>query len=318
VVRRAVDTFTGQVVAPYQAAVLRIGFGSVWALYLLREWPNRRVLYGDQAPWSSALAGQLLARNHAFTVLAWSPARPWFELVYHLAIVSAVLFALGWRTRLTGPLFAVTVLSLQNRDVLIGDGGDNVLHLMALYLLLTRCAEVWSLDARRPRRYGPYREPRAVREALTTMLHNCGMLVIAAQVVLIYATAGWYKTQGAHWLAGTAVKYPLHIGYFTPWPALSGLLGSSVLLVSLATYATVAIQLAFPFTLFTRRLKNLLLALMVAEHLTIAVLLGIPFFSLAMIVCDAVFLPTALLRVRGRAPRSGARPPVGVSRGVPR
>lgn len=343
---RAFDAFTGRALAPYQAAVVRIGFGLAWAGYLLREWPNRRVLYGDRSPWSDELAARLLADNHAFTVLTWYHGRLWFELVYHLAIVSAVLLVLGWRTRAGGVLFMVTVLSLQNRNVFVGDGGDNVVHLMAVYLVVTRCARVWSLDARRKARGGkdgavwlwavlgfalaaeppgrvwvlwllwltagawyavdrwrPDGELRAVLDALANMLHNCGMLVIAAQVVLIYSTAGWYKVQGSRWQDGTALHYPLHLDYFAPWPWLSGLLGSSLLLVFLLSYGTVVLQVAFPFTLFNRRLKNALLALMMLEHAGIAVTLGLPFFSLAMIAADAVFLPTAALLWPGRTVR---------------
>jgi len=348
--QRAFEAFTGRAFGPYQAAVVRIGFGLAWAAFLLREWPNRRVLYGDRSPWSDQLAARLLAENHAFTVLSWHHGRLWFELVYHLAIVSAVLLMLGWRTRASGALFMVTVLSLQNRNVFVGDGGDNVVHLMAIYLVLTRCAQVWSLDARRGRegtvwlwvllglalaagppgglwllwltagawyavnRWRPDGELRAVLDALANMLHNCAMLVIAAQVVLIYSTAGWYKVQGSRWQDGTALHYPLHLDYFTPWPWLSGLIGSSLLLVFLLSYGTVILQVAFPFTLVNRRLKNVLLALLVAEHLSIAVLLGLPFFSLAMIAADAVFLPTAALlwvgrRVSGSAGRWAAEQP---------
>nr|WP_307806588.1 HTTM domain-containing protein [Streptomyces sp. FH025] len=368
---RALAAFTGRALGRHQAAVVRIGFGLVWLTYLLREWPHRRVLYGDRSPWSMELAQQLLADNGAFTVLPWFGGRLWFELVYHLAVLAALAVLLGWQTRASTVLFLVTVLSLQNRSVLLGDGGDNVVHLMAVYLVFTRCAEVWSLDARRARqgrggvvlwallgaalaagqfggfsgdsltwtgptfpylgwsplfwglwavaglwwllgRLRPLGEPRAVLDALANMVHNCAMLVIAAEVVLIYATAGWYKVQGSRWQDGTALYYPLHLDYFAPWPGLSALLGSALLPVFLISYGTVILQVAFPFTLFNRRVKNVLLAVMMAEHLGIAVVLGLPVFSLAMVVADAVFLPTGVLlrvaawpgRIRRRAGRS--------------
>jgi hypothetical protein len=83
----------------------------------------------------------------------------------------------------------------------------------------------------------------------------------------------------------------------------------------LVTYGTVAVQVAFPFTLINRRVKNVLLAAMMTEHAVIAVVLGLPFFSLAMIAADAVFLPTSFLRrlggwtarARGRLFPPGAR-----------
>ncbi|MFF2144303.1 HTTM domain-containing protein [Kitasatospora sp. NPDC058190] len=382
VLGRAVEAFTGRVLGRHQAAVVRIGFGLVWLVYLLREWPNRRVLYGDRSPWSMELAQRLLADTGAFTVLPWFGGRLWFELVYHLAVLAALAVLLGWRTRAVTVLFLVTVLSLQNRSVLLGDGGDNVVHLMAVYLVFTRCAEVWSLDARRARagrswwsewsgvglwallgavlaacqlgdfsgdsltwtgptfpylgwsplfwglwavagiwwalgRLRPDGEPRAVLDALANMVHNCALLVIAAEVVLIYATAGWYKVQGSRWQDGTALYYPLHLDYFTPWPGLSALVGSALLPVFLISYGTVILQVAFPFTLVNRRVKNVLLAVMMVEHVGIAVVLGLPVFSLAMVAADAVFLPTgALLWVAARLGRIGAGRSPGSTGGI--
>ncbi len=79
-------------------------------------------------------------------------------------------------------------------------------------------------------------------------------------------------------------------------------------MVLIITYGTVIVQVAFPFTLLNRRVKNVLLAVMIAEHAGIAVLLGLPFFSLAMITADAVFLPTVfLLWTEGRVLRAGRR-----------
>ncbi len=98
------------------------------------------------------MARRLLDGNHAFSVLPWSDGNAWFECVYLLAIVSSALLMLGWRTRTMSVLFMIGVLSLQNRSIFVGDGGDNVIHLMSMYLVLTRCGQVWSLDARRAKR----------------------------------------------------------------------------------------------------------------------------------------------------------------------
>ncbi|MFE1413731.1 HTTM domain-containing protein [Streptomyces sp. NPDC058746] len=345
---RGLEQVTGRALGPYQSAVVRIGFAGTWLFFLLREFPNRGELYGPDGPWSWALAERLTASNGAFSVLMWSGSEVWFEIVYAVAVLASAGLLLGWRTRATSVVFMVGVLSLQNRSVFMGDGGDNVIHLMAIYLVLTRCAQVWSLDARRARRcgsatagaagpllwgvlgavyaygaaagrfsagwlaafaavwvmcglwwlvdrYEPQGERRAVLDVLANLLHNAGMLVIMAEVCLIYATAGWYKIQGSRWQDGTALYYPLGLDYFTPWPGLSGLLAGSGTLVMLLTYGTVAAQVAFPFTLFNRRIKNVLLGVMMLEHAGIAVLLGLPFFSLAMIAADAVFLPTGFL-----------------------
>ncbi|MCX4526894.1 MULTISPECIES: HTTM domain-containing protein [unclassified Streptomyces] len=348
---RGLAKATGQALGPYQSAVVRIGFSATWLFFLLREFPNRGELYGPDGPWSWELARRLTDSNEAFSVLMWSGSALWFECVYAVSVLASAALMLGWRTRTMSVVFMVGVLSLQNRSVFMGDGGDNVIHLMAIYLVLTRCGQVWSLDARARRgvargsrgsrdvagpvlwgvlgvvvgygavagrltagwlvafaavwvvlglwwtveRYEPEGEGRAVLDVLANLLHNAGMLVIMAEVCLIYATAGWYKIQGSRWQDGTALYYPLRLDYFTPWPALSGVLAGSGVLVMLLSYGTVAVQVAFPFTLFNRRIKNVLLAVMMLEHAGIAVLLGLPFFSMAMIAADAVFLPTGFL-----------------------
>lgn len=352
---------TESALGPYQTAVIRIGFTATWLLFLLREFPHRQEMYGPDGPWDFDLAQQLIGTNGAFTALIWSSSRFWFESVYVLAVLTSVLLLLGWRTRTMSVLFMVGVLSLQNRSIFMGDGGDNVLHLMCVYLVFTRCGQVWSLDERRARRAGQARargervgpdrigpllwsvfgvtlvavtavgrldgdltvplilwgvwlalavrwivgrlartdQPRILLDVIGNIVHNGALLVIMAEACLIYATAGWYKIQGSRWQDGTAVHYPLHLDYFSPWPALADLLSSSGTMVMLITYGTVIVQVAFPFTLFNRRVKNVLLAAMITEHAVIAVVLGLPFFSLAMIAADAVFLPTSFLRRLG-------------------
>ena len=365
----AITRVTGEALGPYQSAVIRIGFAGTWLLFLLREFPHREEMYGPDGPWSWDLAQQLIASNHAFTALMWADGQVWFGIVYAFAVLSSVLLMLGWRTRTMSVLFMVGVLSLQNRSIFMGDGGDNVIHLMAIYLVLTRCGRVWSLDERRERRardarargawvgpdragpalwtvlglvlaaatlagkidggffggwrtvywglwavqglwwlagrYGRSVQPRVLLDVVANLVHNAALFVIMAEACLIYATAGWYKIQGTRWQDGTAVYYPLHLDYFSPWPALSDLLSASGALMLLVTYGTVIVQVAFPFTLFNRRVKNVLLAAMITEHAVIAVVLGLPFFSLAMIAADAVFLPTSFLRrVGGWAARA--------------
>ncbi|WP_171113706.1 MULTISPECIES: HTTM domain-containing protein [Streptomyces] len=381
-VSRGIARVTESALGPYQTAVIRIGFAATWLLFLLREIPHRQELYGPDGPWSWDLAEQLIGANGAFSALMWSDGQLWFETVYALGVLTSLLLMLGWRTRTMSVLFMVGVLSLQNRSVFMGDGGDNVLHLMCIYLVFTRCGQVWSLDARRARRAPGARargervtdrtgpalwgvlglallavtamgrldgdwpvpallwgvwvaqalwwltgrltrtgQPRILLDLIANILHNGALLVIMAEACLIYATAGWYKIQGSRWQDGTAVYYPLHLDSFSPWPALADLLSASGTMVMLITYGTVIVQVAFPFTLFHRRVKNVLLAVMITEHAVIAVVLGLPFFSLAMIAADAVFLPTSFLRrlgdwaarARGRLVRRG-RPKVPAQR----
>ncbi|MCT2544372.1 HTTM domain-containing protein [Streptomyces atratus] len=356
---RGIQHITSTPLGRYQSAVIRIGFSATYLFFLLRELPHRHEMYGPDAPWRWDMAQQLISGNQSFTALMWSDSTVWFEIVYAVALVSAALLMVGWHTRAMSVLFMAGVLSLQNRSIFMGDGGDNVIHLMAIYLVLTRCGQVWSLDARRAarqeraetdgqrrpvwgnvagpvlwvvlglvlivasvtdglggtwwlptllwflwvgegawwavNRFAPRSQSRILLDVVANLAHNATLVVIMAEVCLIYATAGWYKIQGSRWQDGTALYYPLKLDYFTPWPGLSDILASSGVMVMVLTYGTVIVQVAFPFTLFNRRVKNVLLVAMMLEHAGIALLLGLPFFSMAMIAADSVFLPTVFL-----------------------
>jgi hypothetical protein len=86
---RGITRVTEAALGPYQTAVIRIGFAGTWLLFLLREFPHRQEMYGPDAPWSWDMAQQLIATNHAFTILMWSDSQIWFEIVYALAVLSS-------------------------------------------------------------------------------------------------------------------------------------------------------------------------------------------------------------------------------------
>ncbi|MFJ4837712.1 HTTM domain-containing protein [Streptomyces sp. NPDC088746] len=300
----------------YATAVLRIGYGLLYLSFLLREFPHRNEIWGPGSPWTPELAQQLFEQSGWNSILTLSGSRTYFELCYAAAVVTSVLFTLGWRTRVMSVLFAVVVVSFHARAIFMTDGGDNLILLMALYLVLTACGRRWSLDARRTRRAAAragtappaprknfwLRQLNDVRTTLTTAVHNCGLLLIAAQVCLLYGAAGLYKVQGASWGGGTAIHYVLNLELFQPWPALSHLVDQYPTVIAVASYVTVLLQVAFPFVLFGR-LKYPVLAMLLGMHIGIAVLMGLPLFSGAMIVADAAFLPDRFYMFLARSVR---------------
>lgn len=321
---------TDRMISLYAAAVLRIGYGLVYLVFLLREFPHRDEIWGPGSAWTPALANQLFDQTGWFSVLTLSDSRLYFELCYVTALVTAALLMLGWRTRVMSILFAVVVTSFHARAIFMTDGGDNLVVLMALYLTLIASGRRWSLDSRRARLRSQvgtsagrsakaandlWRQLGSARRLVVTVVHNCGMFVIAVQVCFVYGCAGLYKVQGSAWENGTAVHYVLNLDLFRPWPALSHLVDSQPLLVAAASYLTVLLQVAFPFVLLGR-FKYVVLGMLLGMHLGIAVLLGLPLFSGAMIIADAVFLPDRFYRYLGQVARR-TRGRIGVSRPRP-
>ncbi|MFE1958983.1 HTTM domain-containing protein [Streptomyces sp. NPDC059479] len=324
---------TERPVSLYAAAVLRIGYGLLYLAFLLREFPHRDEIWGPGSAWTPELAKELFDQTEWVSVLTLSDSRAYFEVCYAAAVVTSVLFTLGWRTRAVSVLFAAVVASFHARAIFMTDGGDNLILLMAVYLVLTACGRRWSLDARRTRRRvsegrapkrstglaksGLLSQLRYARTTLVTVLHNCGMFVIAAQVCILYGSAGLYKVQGSSWGSGAALHYVLNLDLFRPWPALSLMADGHTTLITVVGYLTVLLQVAFPFVLFGR-LKYPVLTLLLGMHLGIAVFMGLPLFSGAMIIADAAFLPDRFYQFLGQLWRRTPQPVEAVVARSPR
>jgi len=316
------EAVTTRLIAARGLAVLRIGYGTLWVLFLLREWVERDAAWGPGSAWSPALDREYAAGSgwsgfvHAWFTAVAALTRTEFDLFYLAAIAIGVAFALGWHTRVIAVLFALFVVALENRAPLLTDGGDNVLMLMSIYLAFTGCGTHWSLDARRraammtraaehERENADASDWRAelaeARRRMAIIVHNGAVLVIAAQICVVYGTAGFLKVQGSMWQDGSALGYVLRLNWFHPWPGLSAWLAGHTIAIAIAGYVTVFVQAGFPFIVFSPRLKYPALAVLVGMHASIAVLLGLPFFSAIMLVGDAVFLPDRFWAAVGRS-----------------
>src|SRR5262249_41713597 len=104
----------------------------------------------------------------------------------------ALAFALGYRTRVAGPLLWAFVMSLQIRNLHICDGGDAVLCALLFWSMFTDMGAAFSLDVRLGRRPAQAWVPAA------------GLRFLQLQVALIYLVTFFAKS-GPTWHDGTAV-----------------------------------------------------------------------------------------------------------------
>ncbi len=120
--------------------------------------------------------------------------RPFLPVVVQLitaaTALSAIPFVLGYRFRLTGPLFAVLLLwTLSYRSSWgMVFHTENLLVLHVLILGLARSADAWSLDARRT-----YAKPAPSRHYGWPLRLSCAVVAIA------YVLAGIAKARNAGW-----------------------------------------------------------------------------------------------------------------------
>lgn len=126
-----------------------------------------------------------------------------------------------------------------------------------------------------------------LQEAGPGLVWACYLVTIALVVAF---TLGW---QGSLWQDGTAVYYPLQSEAYGALPPLADLMTHWTFPVVIATYVTVLAQVAFPFLLFNKITRRFALIVLLGMHLSIAVAMGLPFFSGIMASADAVLVSGA-------------------------
>ncbi len=123
-----------------------------------------------------------------------------FELVLGAFVGSAVLFMVGFRTRVTGVLTLLLLDSVLMRNRVFWEGTEAVFRVWLVYLVCSRCGETTSVDAWLRRRRGDTRAP-----ALVPAWPRRLMMV---QLGILMLTTGLLKHEGA-WVEGDAVYYAL-------------------------------------------------------------------------------------------------------------
>lgn len=310
----------------YGVAVSRILGALAYVGILLTNFGHRQILFGPGAEWARSYRDEYPQAGLVGLLEDLPPLA--FTAVYLLVIAVGIAFALGWHSRLTGPLLLLGAFQILEMDPLVSDQGDNILRIGIFLILLTDNAAVWSLDAHRHRRAGTLTGwlPQQVLVLLSTpaartgkvLLHNGAVIALAAQLVIIYISAGLFKAGGDGWKFGTAISYPLRLDEYRVWPFLNDLVVSSAVGVWLMTYVAVFLQLYFPALLLHRVSRRIALAALILLHLGIAVLMGLPWFTLAMVAFDGIFVsrPTYEALGRGVERRWRSVVPVGGRRSV--
>lgn len=263
-------------------AVTRVALGVVILLDLAIHVGDRQVLYGPDG-WYGV---DRMERDQQLGVSLFNlSSSAWATDVLYLAYaVVAALFVAGWRTRVLTPLLLLLVWTFQERNPYLINGGDNLVRIILFYLLFAQLDSYLSRGAS-ARRTRPRGEPTSAG-IVANVVHNAALAACVGQLCVLYLGSALYKVQGEMWQEGTAVYYISRVAEYNAWPEVTFALAQSATFVTVATYATVFLQLAFTFTLFTPWARHAVFAGLVGMHAGIGVLMGLPVFSLFMIAVD--------------------------------
>lgn len=287
-------------------SVLRVLFGVAMLIVLVPSYADRHYLWGAGAWWVDPEADR---RGW------WEPLRMLFpkdnalvfDLSFHVLLALAILFVVGFQTRWVTPVLLVFWVGLSTNSTLLGNGGDTLMRIVLFFVVFADLSRHGSVDAWLRRRGGirpsrlAGRMPTWVPTWLGIWTHNTVLILCVFQILLVYLVSSLLKFQGEEWLNGTAIYYALSIEQFHVLPALSQLAWQSAPVVALATWAALWVQMLFPVLILWKPTRYAAVLVITGMHLSIAILLGLWPFSLAMIALD-------LLLVRdGSWNRLGAR-----------
>jgi hypothetical protein len=266
-------------------SLFRILTGLGVLYWYLIHYYQRHYLWGPDG----VLPIALWLETPTFSLYALDSSITYFEVIFHLGILTTVAWTIGWKTRFTGILALVFRYSLYTRNTLIANGGDNLSVLVMIYLLLAQTGTIFSIDTWPGGSLTPGQSLSSLRKYILGAIHNAALLAVVLQLCVIYTIAGLHKVTGPMWQSGTALYYIMRVQEFSsPYSHL--VYRNEYLLVILA-YATVYFQLGFALAILLNRYTRYLWLLGgIAFHLGIGVFMGLTTFAWLMIAVYPILI----------------------------
>jgi hypothetical protein len=247
----------------------------------------------------------------------------WMAVIHIGILVCMLLFALGLWTPVTGTVTWLGMLSYVNRATTTFFGMDTIMNVLVLYLTLAHLFArpgtlALSLDRWLwRRRHGE----KGAGGDTTASSATFAIRMMQIHFCIIYAGSGLSKLLGAAWWNGTAIWLttanpefaPLHLRYYhglIVWLARHRVLWE--LSMTAGCMFTLVLEIGFPFLVWNRRLRWLMVIGAVMLHTGIALVMGLVGFSLMMLALLVSFIPPSTVRqLLGLAERMPALLPGG-------
>jgi hypothetical protein len=281
----------------FGASVFRVIAGVAMLLEYVMNYGQRHYVFGPDAAlaYDSFVAE---AAHHRFSLYAFSSSPAFFEVVFHLGLAVTLAWTIGWRTRWLTPIVWLFLTSLHDRCPFLCDGGDNVIEIVLVYMMLADVSAHFSVGSRSPRA-----ADRSLRGTIRGLLHNAAVVASGIQISVVYVVAGLSKVQGDTWRSGTALYYAIGGGEYG-WQGHDQFIYQNAIVLTLLCYVTVGFQVAFPFLVLQNRVTRLFaIAACVAFHAGIAIYMGLVTFAAFMLAVDLAIVPDDEYRLIGRALR---------------
>jgi hypothetical protein len=259
-------------IPPHTYALLRILTGVVGVLTMVGAW--------DAAFWD---VNALVPASGAWHMGPWLNAHGLGSVfglgLRWLLLIGYACLALGVSAPVMAPAMFLGSAAMIWWNWLPYSAAQEVLHHLIVPLIFVDSGAVWSVDAWRRAQSAPDVQPFESIWPLRLLQY---------QVAILYLSAALWKMGNPDWRGGLALHYVLNDATYQRMPGVvpSGLFGVTVAL----TYLTLAWELAFPFLIWFRRTRPLMLLIGVCLHLGMWASMEVGAFTPTMLVAYVAFL----------------------------
>lgn len=219
-------------------ALFRLGLGALILCDALNRLPHARAFLSDIGTLSRADVLQSWRERQIFSLYFINGSEFFAYILLAITAAVACLLMVGFRTKLMTILAWFLVVSLQLRNPLILQGGDDLLKLLLFWSVFLPLGQAYSIDSL-----------SKLNAQKTKTIHGIASIALLAQVIMLYTFAGLLKSGGDWQTTGDAIYYALHIDHFTT-PFGIWLRNFDGFLRFL-TFATVKIEVFAPFLFIT-------------------------------------------------------------------
>lgn len=268
--------------------IARIGIGSAMLIHYSLAIPFLLLFWGDDGLMSRA---QILGDLEPWTYsVHFYFTAPWQWMVFHAVfLLGCAAFAAGWRTAWVKWIVLIGQISYASRNPIIAYGVDKILASLLLILCVAPVGRALSLDRVRAVRAAKRANLQADLPRYSSPWAGACTRLMQIQMAVLFFYSGIGKIRGDDWWDGDAIWQLFVTHEYYNFPMLQ-ILAHHYWLGNIATYATILIEVAFPFLIWLPRIRPYALAAAIFLHSQFALLMGLFYFSFVMIMGHMSFL----------------------------
>ncbi len=278
----------------------RIGIGAALLFHYGMATPYLFDFWGDAGLMPRAIVLRDIPDSWTQSVFFYFTA-PWQWAAFHaLFLTCCAAFMVGWRTSWVKWIVLIGQISYDHRNPALTYGVDWILASLLFILCLAPIGRAMSLDRVRALRAAKRSNLGATLPLYRSPWTGACTRLIQIQMAVLFFYSAVTKLAVYDWVNGSAVWVTFTVDEHYS-PTILEMLASHYWLVIAGTYATILIELAFPFLIWQKATRPYLLADALLLHALFAVLMGLYYFSFVMMMGHMSFVRPEWLTRLGMA-----------------